>query len=471
MASKKKLYQPSSVPLTVSTQRTKRKVREEPGDPRSLEREVRQLLADKINGNLIGLWLLIPEHLRLGTWELLQSWTHPAPTDLLARLALQLIHESALCLNGLREQRTVSQRGFELLNGLPYVATDASIHRLLQARSIEQARCLQVALGKVRRTLGHFPGHLLALDPHRLHSYSQRQMLRLRKDRLHPPSKMAQTFFCLDAQSSQPLCFTLASSARAVSLASPELLQMSQQILHPLAVRPLVMADCEHHTIELLRSVALTAAFDLLVPMPLHPSTLAPLRAILPARFQPHWPGYATLKQPFRFTSAPDPEYVQFVQRTGERPDQWQFKPFLCTADRDELQALTEEYPQRWHIETFFDNDQALGWNRAGTLNLNIRYGRMTMALFAQAASHMLRQRLPPPFSRWDAAHLAKDFFRALEGDIRVHRDTICVTLYNCPQAHAFRQHYEGLPNKLIAEGLCPSVPWLYNFKLDFRFK
>ena len=75
MVFKKKLYQPSSAPLTVSTQRTKRKVREEPGDPRSIERQVRQLLADKINGNLIGLWLLIPEHLRLGTWDLLCGWT------------------------------------------------------------------------------------------------------------------------------------------------------------------------------------------------------------------------------------------------------------------------------------------------------------------------------------------------------------------------------------------------------------
>ena len=118
-----------------------------------------------------------------------------------------------------------------------------------------------------------------------------------------------------------------------------------------------------------------------------------------------------------------------------------------------------------------FDNEQALGWNRAGTLNLNIRYGRMSLALFAQAASHMLRQRLPAPFADWDAPHLAKDFFRALEGDIRVHHDTVCVTLYNCPLSQTFKQHYTNLPAKLPAEGVCPSVPWLYNFKLDFRFK
>jgi hypothetical protein len=27
------------------------------------------------------------------------------------------------------------------------------------------------------------------------------------------------------------------------------------------------------------------------------------------------------------------------------------------------------------------------------------------------------------------------------------------------------------LPEKLEAEGVNPKVPWLYNFKVDFRFK
>ena len=40
-----------------------------------MERQVRQMLADKISGNQVGIWLLIPEHLRLGTWDLLLNWT------------------------------------------------------------------------------------------------------------------------------------------------------------------------------------------------------------------------------------------------------------------------------------------------------------------------------------------------------------------------------------------------------------
>ena len=80
--------------------------------------------------------------------------------------------------------------------------------------------------------------------------------------------KVAQTFFCLDAQPHQPICFTSASSARTVAQATPELLQLTKAILNPLDQRPLVMADCEHFNRELVEQVRLDNSFDLLVPMP-----------------------------------------------------------------------------------------------------------------------------------------------------------------------------------------------------------
>jgi len=52
-----------------------------------------------------------------------------------------------------------------------------------------------------------------------------------------------------------------------------------------------------------------------------------------------------------------------------------------------------------------------LGWHRAGTLNLNIRYAHLSMVLVAQAAIHQLRQRLGAPFVQWDATHLARNLF------------------------------------------------------------
>ena len=99
---------------------------------------MRQLLADKVSGNLVGLWLLIPEHLRLGTWDLLCGWSGQATERVEPRLALQMVHESALCSTGLRQQRSLSQRGFELANGLPFVASDMAIHSLLAEHTVAQ---------------------------------------------------------------------------------------------------------------------------------------------------------------------------------------------------------------------------------------------------------------------------------------------------------------------------------------------
>ncbi len=57
-----------------------------------------------------------------------------------------------------------------------------------------------------------------------------------------------------------------------------------------------------------------------------------------------------------------------------------------------------------------------------------------------------------------------------LEGDVRVVEDTIVVTYYNAPNAATLQHACGNLPTKLIAEGIDPRIPWLYNFKLDFRF-
>jgi len=147
------------------------------------------------------------------------------------------------------------------------------------------------------------------------------------------------------------------------------------------------------------------------------------------------------------------------------------YQGFLGTVRLAEEQTLTKDYPQRWHVEEFFKFDEALGWHRTGTLNLNIRYGQMTMALLAQAAIYQLRQRIGPPVAQWDSAHLARNLFQGLEGDIRVEQDTIVVTFYNAPNVELLRAHYENLPTKLQRQRVDPRIPWLYNFKLDFRFK
>lgn len=439
-------------------------------DPASIERGVRQLLADKVTGNLAGIWLLVAEHLRLGTWDLVCGWTKQSPERVEPRLAMQLVHEAAVCTRGIRAERTLHQRaGFELANGLPFVATDQAIHYLLEELTVNDAMQLQVALGKIRLASGEFRGKLLAVDPHRTISHSKRNMRTRVEKRESRPFKMAQTFWVLDADTFQPVCFTTGTASRSVVDATPELLDLVQTILQPSPGQILVVADSEHFSGELIRDIHNRTGLELLVPLPNRKTYRKAYEAIPDEEFTRRWAGFATTKRPLELKYRNPGTYYQFIERYGERADDYRYKGFLCTSDREEVDALTGDFPKRWHVEEFFNANQALGWNRAGTMNLNIRYGQMTTALLAQAAIARLRTRLAEPYCNWDANHLAKDLFHGLEGDVRVTKDTIVVTYYNAPEE--IRLHYEHLPETLANEGVEPTVPWLYNYHLDFRFR
>ena len=432
---------------------------------------MRQFLADKATGNLAGIWLLVPELLRLGAWDLLCGWTGQPPGSVWPRLALQLVHEAALCRTGLRHRRTLTQRIFELANGLPFLASDTAVHDLLKVRTVAESLDLQVALGKIRRASGHFRGRLLAVDPHRVRSYTKRHMRPHRQDSRERATKTAQTFFVLDVDTGQPVCFTTGTSARTAAAAAAELLELAGAILDPEPGGALVLADTEHFSVELLDQVKTRTKFDLLVPMHDRPALRARLRTLPPELFRPRWAGYAAAKRPYTPRDSQAGPFYQYVQRQGERPDEYRFNAFLATRDGDEVEELAGDFPKRWHVEEFFNAHQALGWNRAGTCNLNIRYGQMTMALIAQAAIDGIRKRLAPPATNWDARHIATAYFEGLEGDVRVDGDTILVTYYNAPDADRLREHYEGAPARLRAEKVAPHVPWLYGFQVDYRFR
>jgi hypothetical protein len=458
------------VPLPIERHSTKERTVVQECDERGTERDVRQLLANKVIGVKMGLWLLVPEHLRLGTWDLLTGWIGRTGRTLQPRLAMQVIHESALCLTGMREQRCLGHAGFELANGLPIIATDTAIHHLLDNQTIQQTQQLQIALGRIRQTLGHFRGDRLAIDPHRMASYSKRDMRRRKAHANDRATKRAQVFFCLDVDTHQPICCTLPTPGQNVAAGTPPLLEMAAQIL-PGPRRSLVLADTEHFTVSLFQHVHQGGRFHLLVPMPQQPYVRKRLEQIPDDRFTPRWAGYATTQVPYDLMSDGQTPLTMIVQRSGEKPEPSSRKAFLCTADDMEVDAITKDFPKRWHIEEFFNIHQDMGWRRAGTHNLHIRYGRMSLALIAQAATHMLRQRLDRTTATWDAQHLASEVLGGMEGDIRVRDDTILVTYYNAPMPDRLRAQYEKLPERLEAEHVDPRVPWLYGFKLDFRFK
>ena len=341
----------------------------------------------------------------------------------------------------------------------------------LAARTVAESLHLQVALGKIRRASGHFRRRLIAIDPHRVRSFTKRHMRPHRHDKRERPTKTAQTFFALDVETGQPIGFTTGTSARTATAAAEELLRLAGEILGSEAGQTLVLADSEHFTTELLDRVKSETKFDILVPMPNRRILRAKLRALPSGVFRPRWAGYATAKVEYTPQDSHSGPFYQYVQRQGERPENYSFNAFLSTRDGDEVEELAGDFPKRWHVEEFFNAHQALGWNRAGTCNLNIRYGQMTMALVAQAGIDGFRKRISSPTANWDANHMATAYFGGLEGDVRVDGDTIVVTYYNAPDANKLSEHYENLPAKLRAKRIDPRVPWLYGFQIDYRFR
>ena len=436
-------------------------------DAATIERGLRQLLANKVSGNLLGLWLLVPEHLRLGSWDLLVGWSAQPASCAEARLALQMVHEAALCVTGIRQQRCLAHKGFEALNGLPFIATDTAIHELLAAHTVREAQNLQIALGKLRCASQHYQHQVIALDPHRMRSSSKRQMPKRRASPQKPPEKTQQFFFALDVDTHQPIACTLGSSSLTATQGTQELMRLVTAILPAGA---LILADTEHFALTLLNEIGQTPGFDLLIPVPQQPYRMKQIQQIPEGQFQRHWAGYATACIPYQPHGSKYPLYL-FVQRNGEQSQKYFYNSFIATNNTERVRQLTAEFPKRWHVEEFFNLEQAMGWRRSGTLNLNIRYARASFALVAQAALHQLRERLGSPYAQYTAEHFAQELFARLDGDLRVHKDTIIVTYYNAPAVESLKYHYENLPKKLEKEGVDPRIPWLYNFKLDFRFR
>ena len=56
------------------------------------------------------------------------------------------------------------------------------------------------------------------------------------------------------------------------------------------------------------------------------------------------------------------------------------------------------------------------------------------------------------------------------KGTVRLRGDALLVTYYVASNVNQLRLYYEDLPSRLAEEGLAPEVPWLYGYKLVFRF-
>jgi len=442
---------------------TKRKVARVKVNNQAVERLFRESLSKKICGTLVGLWFLAAEHLRLGNWDLIKGYTGCNDADIEPRIAMQIVNEAALCSNRVRRSNYISHQGFELLNGLGFLVTDEQVHGLLDKHTINEAQSLQETLAIIRSNNGHYKGELIAIDPHRIVSTSQRIMPKKKKQPEEPSRKMLQTFFALDTHTGQPIGCGIGSPGVNTSMATVDLLNMVKLV----SKDALILADKEHFTEYLIRSIYHSNDFEFLVPVT---STERIQKIERAQNYQSKWAGYAIAESIFNFAGCKE-KYRLISQREGETTRDYVYKSFLTLSGKPATVLLSEMYQERWSIEEFFNFDGAMGFDRASTFNLNIRYGKMTLALLAQAATYQFRKKLPKPYNRWNSTHLAEAVFAKIDGDIRVKDDTIIVTCYNAPKELNLHYHYHGLPAKLISEGINPKVPWLYDYKLDFRFK
>ena len=429
----------------------------------AVERFFRESLSKKICGTLVGLWFLAAEHLRLGNWDLIKAYTGCSDADIEPRIAMQIVNEAALCSNRVRKSNYISHQGFELLNGLGFLVTDEQVHGLLDKHTISEAQWLQETLAIIRSNNGHYKGDLIAIDPHRIVSTSQRIMPKKKKQPEEPSRKMLQTFFALDTHTGQPIGCGIGSPGVNTSKATIDLLNMVGLVNK----NALILADKEHFTENLIRSIDQNSDFEFLVPVT---STERIQKIERYQTYQSKWAGYAIAESMFNFAGCTE-KYRLISQREGETIRDYVYKSFLTLSEKPATVLISEMYRERWSIEDFFNFDGAMGFDRASTFNLNIRYGKMSLALLAQAATYQFRQKLPKPYNRWNSTHLADAVFTKIDGDIRVKDDTIIITCYNAPKELNLHNHYQGLPNKLISEGVNPKVPWLYDYKLDFRFK
>jgi len=421
------------------------------------------MLSQKVSGTSVGMWLLVPELLRLGVWDIIKAWTGKTDTCLEPRIALQIINETALCLNRVRRKSSLGHQGFQLANGMGRLVTDEQVHTLLNNHTTSEAQQMLVNLGIQRKLSGHYPGDVIAVDPHRIISSSKRIMAKKRKQTDAPSRKMLQTFFSVCTQTGQPIMATISSTGLPTSKATANLISATGEIIKK---ERLVVADKEHFTKALLDISRKHKYFDFLIPALNTPKLKSKIQDL---NYQPQWAGFSIAETDFCFAHDTT-KYRLIAERTGETAENYSFNAFITTSKKDAKQLICNNYDKRWSVEEFFRFENDMGLNRASTLNLNVRYGKLALAMIAQAAAYQLRNKLKEDYRKWDASHLSNEVMAWADGDIRAKGDTIIITFYGKP-SHLNPQDYINLPVKLITEGINPKIPWLYDYKLDFKFK
>ena len=192
-----------------------------------------------------------------------------------------------------------------------------------------------------------FRAKLVAIDPHRTRSYSKRHMRERVEDPGAKPAKMAQTFWALDADTHQPVCFTTATTARSVVDCHARTDRLGREHL---AVRPRANAcrrrlralleriDRRHSPTHRLRSARSYSQSTC-------PSATIPGNS---SKINSRAVGLVSLRRNYPTKSSPAKRAAigNSSSDYGECPDAWKYKGFLCTSDREEVDRADSRLPQ-----------------------------------------------------------------------------------------------------------------------------
>lgn len=265
MGYKKELHKTAKADkkIEIIEQKTKHYDKKKTLTPKTNEREIREMLARKVSGTSVGMWLLVPELLKLGAWDIIKAWSGKSDTDIEPRIALQMVNEWALCANRIRRKNSFNHQGFQLLNGMSRLVSDEQVHYLLNGHTMKDAQNMMLNLGIQRNLSGHYQGDIIAVDPHRIISSTKRVVPKKKKKPDAPSQKMLQTFFCVSAQTGQPIMATMSSAGMPTTKATLELIKYTEQIIN---TPSLLVADKEHFTKELFAKVSQNKNLDFLVP-------------------------------------------------------------------------------------------------------------------------------------------------------------------------------------------------------------
>jgi hypothetical protein len=228
------------------------------------------------------------------------------------------------------------------------------------------------------------------------------------------------------------------------------------------ADKTLILADKEHFTQEIAAYFLGSQSLDVLMPAP---STKRINTCIQNLDYKELWAGFSIAETGFGFSNSSS-EFRLIAQKEAIHGKQEVYKAFLTTSDKDSAHLLSNVYSKRWNIEEFFNFEGDMGWNRASTFNLNIRYRRQSLALLTQAAAYGLRKKLPEPYSKWTAAMRSEKVLTNMEGDVRVKDDKIIVTYYGDHETLGIKDKYHNISQRLKNQNISPKIPWLYIYKL-----